>query len=119
MEALARWTCSAIEARAAGVSSAARRIRWVGLMAAGDELEQAGLDFDTAMRRIHVREADGRLVSGVPAFVVIWRRLPAYRLLAGGVERLGLTRPLEWGYARFAERRYRKRCRDGACGIGR
>ncbi|WP_281290987.1 thiol-disulfide oxidoreductase DCC family protein [Thiohalocapsa marina] len=94
-------------------------MRWVGLMAAGDELEQAGLDFDTAMRRIHVREADGRLVSGVPAFVVIWRRLPAYRLLAGGVERLGLTRPLEWGYARFAERRYRKRCRDGACGIGR
>lgn len=95
------------------------RIRWVDLMAAGEELEQVGLDFETAMRRIHVREADGRLVSGVPAFVAMWRRLPGYRMLAGGVQGLRLTRPLEWGYVRFADRRYRRRCRDGASEIER
>ncbi|MGB5735815.1 MAG: DUF393 domain-containing protein [Thiohalocapsa sp.] len=95
-----------------------QRVRWVDLTEAADELAAIGLDTSTAMRRLHVQEADGRLLSGVPAFVAIWRRLPGYRVLARVVEALGLIRPLEWGYARFADWRFRRRCDDGACGVG-
>jgi predicted DCC family thiol-disulfide oxidoreductase YuxK len=92
-----------------------RRVRWVDITDAGDELSAAGLDVETAMRRLHVREADGRMLSGAPAFVAIWRRLPRYRWLARAVEGARLTRPLNRVYARFADWRFERRCRDGVC----
>lgn len=94
-----------------------QRVRWVDLTAAADELAAIGLDQATAMRRLHAREPGGRLLSGVPAFIAIWHRLPGYRFLARAVEALRLTRPLEWGYRRFADWRFRQRCRDGVCDI--
>ncbi len=46
-----------------------------------DALGRWGLDADTAARRLYVRR-DGEIVSGVPAFVVLWSQMPRYRLLA-------------------------------------
>lgn len=74
-----------------------------------------GLDLPSAMRRLHVQEADGRLLSGVDAFIAIWRRLPRWRWLAHLVTGLRLRQPLELGYRHFAERRFRRRCAEGAC----
>lgn len=37
---------------------------------------------DQALRRLHVRAADGTLVSGVDAFLVLWRAMPRMRWLA-------------------------------------
>jgi predicted DCC family thiol-disulfide oxidoreductase YuxK len=90
-------------------------IEWIDITRSDRELAAAGLDLPTAMRRLHAREPDGRLVSGVPAFLAIWRRLPRWRLLAQVVETLRLTGPMEWAYVRFANRRFRQRCADGAC----
>ncbi|MBK1619475.1 thiol-disulfide oxidoreductase [Lamprobacter modestohalophilus] len=91
------------------------RIQSIDITQAADTLATAGLDLPSAMRRLHVQEPDGRLLSGVEAFIAIWQRLPRWHLLAGLVTRLRLTRPLEWGYQRFAERRFRRRCAEGAC----
>lgn len=41
----------------------------------------AGLTPDAAARRLHVMH-QGQILSGIPAFVVLWRVLPRYRLLA-------------------------------------
>lgn len=95
----------------------AERIHWVDITQEPETLAAAGLDLPSAMRRLHVQEPDGRLLSGVEAFVAIWRRLPRWQLLARLVTRLRLTRALEWGYQRFAERRFRQRCAEGACPI--
>jgi predicted DCC family thiol-disulfide oxidoreductase YuxK len=95
----------------------AGRIRWIDITAEPQALAAAGLDQQTAMRRLHVRDADGRLVEGVPAFVEIWQRLPGYKLLARVVGALRLTGPLNWAYARFADWRFKRRCRDGACAL--
>jgi predicted DCC family thiol-disulfide oxidoreductase YuxK len=44
-------------------------------------LARWGLDADQAARRLYVQK-DGVLVSGVPAFLLLWAQLPRYRLLA-------------------------------------
>ena len=40
-----------------------------------------GLSRDAAAARLHVRK-DGEVLSGVPAFVALWREIPRYRWLA-------------------------------------
>ncbi|WP_373507731.1 thiol-disulfide oxidoreductase DCC family protein [Thiocapsa sp.] len=90
-------------------------IRWVDITDDGGVLAEAGIDRTNAMRRIHAKETDGSILTGVPAFVAIWRRLPGYRRLATLVQGLRLVRPLDWGYAHFADWRLRRRCKDGAC----
>ncbi|MCF7985739.1 MAG: DUF393 domain-containing protein [Thiohalocapsa sp.] len=93
----------------------AERIDWVDITAQADADLPPDVDRDLLMRRLHVREADGRLVAGVPAFLAIWRRLRPYRRLGRTVEVLRLGKLLDAGYARFADWRYRRRCRDGVC----
>lgn len=92
-----------------------QRVRWVDISREPEALAPLGVDLTTAMRRLHATDEYGRLVSGVPAFLAIWRALPAYRHLARAVTALGLTPLLDWGYNRFADWRFRRQCGAGAC----
>ena len=46
-----------------------------------DARVQWGLDADMAARRLYVLR-DGKLTSGIPAFLVLWAQMPRYRWLA-------------------------------------
>lgn len=81
-----------------------------------DAVEQLGLDRDIAARRFHVAKG-GRLVTGLPAFILLWRQLPGLGWLAR-LASLPVIRPVAaWGYDRIAapllyalhRRRLRKR----------
>jgi len=48
-----------------------------------------GIDADSAARRLHVRQGD-RILSGVAAFLALWRALPRYRVIARIVALPGL-----------------------------
>jgi len=63
-----------------------------------------GLDREAALRRFHVRAADGRLVSGAAAFARLWLALPGWRWLGRvvGLRVLGVRPVLP-----FAELAYR------------
>lgn len=75
--------------------------------AADHELRDLGLSPDTARRRLHVLDGEGRLLAGVPAFAAIWDRLPRYRWLAT-ICRLPLLRSvLPWIYDGIAFCLYR------------
>ena len=56
---------------------------------------------EAALARMHVREADGRLVAGAAAFAAIWRRLPAFAWAAPVLEHRLVAPLAEAGYRGF------------------
>ena len=59
------------------------------------------LDRDAALKRFHVRKADGTLLSGAAAFIEIWATLPGWRWLARIARLSGVPLLLEGGYRLF------------------
>lgn len=92
-----------------------RRVRWVDISVHPEALRDYGLQPREAMERLHGVRADGDLVVGVAAFVMIWRELPRYRPLAWLASTPGIRGVLDRGYRVFARWRLRRRCRDGLC----
>lgn len=70
----------------------ARRIRWIDVSGLGGNEVAPDLSYDVALARFHVRNIDGRLVSGGAAFVLVWKNLPRFRWLAT----LFAPRPFTW-----------------------
>lgn len=79
-----------------------------------------GLDHETVQRVLHVRRKDGKIATGVNAFIEIWQALdrPFYRLLACSARQSAIRALLELGYRGFIRIRPwlpRKKCEDGQC----
>lgn len=67
------------------------RVGWIDISHEADVLSAYGIDRDAAMIRLHAVDEQGCVVSGVLAFVAVWRQLPVYRYLARFVERIGMV----------------------------
>jgi predicted DCC family thiol-disulfide oxidoreductase YuxK len=72
-----------------------------------EDLNQADLDGwrltpDQAMRRMHAKLPDGRIVSGVEAFALIWERLPRMGWMARLVRLPGIRGLAGFAYNRIA-----------------
>ena len=74
------------------------RLRFVDLN--DTDLAALGLDRDAAARRLHVVE-DGRLLSGVDAFLALWRATPGFGWLARIVGLPGLRHGAGVAYERL------------------
>jgi predicted DCC family thiol-disulfide oxidoreductase YuxK len=100
------------------------RVDWVDISQDAPALAAHGIEAAAAMQRLHALNAEGRLVTGVWAFMAVWQQLPGYRHLARLVGGLHLEPALEWGYRHFARWRWRRRggagegrCGPRACGL--
>jgi predicted DCC family thiol-disulfide oxidoreductase YuxK len=60
---------------------------------------------DEALKRFHVRLADGALVSGAAAFLALWRATPGFRLAGQLLSARPLVAVLDLGYAGFLKLR--------------
>lgn len=58
------------------------QLSWVDASVCPAEDLGQGLSRSDALARLHVRQADGSLVSGASAFMAIWAALPRWRWLA-------------------------------------
>jgi len=74
---------------------------WVDAAQCADEDLGPGLTRPEALARLHVRQADGRLLSGARGFIALWRALPGTAWLARLVDRGPLPALLEIGYRGF------------------
>ena len=63
----------------------------------GPERAGWGIDADRAARRLYVLRG-GKLTSGIPAFLVLWREMPRYRWLARVVGLPGVRQVASWVY---------------------
>ena len=52
-------------------------VRWIDASNAAPAVLGGDLSREAALERLHVRDAQGRLVSGAAAFVTLWQALPA------------------------------------------
>lgn len=76
----------------------AERVAFVDASRAG-AADRLGPDLsrEAALRRFHLRDRDGRLVSGAAAFARLWSFLPGWRWLGRVVElRLSGRQPVLW-----------------------
>jgi len=80
-------------------------VAWVDVSTCHAAELGADLDRAAALARMHVRRADGQLVSGAAAFAEIWRRLPAYAWLARLAAWPRLLAVMEAGYVGFLKLR--------------
>ncbi len=70
----------------------------------GDALAHYGVTQDMAYRRLYALDANGKLVVGVDAFILIWQALPRWRWLAR-VMALPVVHPVAcWMYEHVAAR---------------
>lgn len=79
----------------------AEKIAWVDASRTGHAAIADDLTAADALRRLHVRRADGSLVAGAGAFVAVWSKLQGWRWLAPVASRPLVIRTLDWLYAGF------------------
>ncbi len=69
-------------------------------------LREHNLSQSAALRRLHVRDAKGAWHIGVDAFIIIWRQLRYWNILAVIAALPGVRQMARWGYNRFADYRF-------------
>jgi uncharacterized protein len=67
------------------------KFRFIDSMQRPNEFAECGLRREHLERRVYLRDADGRILSGMPALVHLWSKIPRYRWLSRA-----LTVPVLW-----------------------
>ena len=79
-------------------------------------VDSIGVNYEEAMARLHVRNGDGNVRTGIWGFAAVWDELPYYRWLARSLRALRLLRALDLVYTHFARWRFKRRaCASGSC----
>lgn len=80
------------------------RLAFVDVSGEGPAQVAPDLDRHAAMKRFHVRRADGRLVSGTAAFGTVWQQIPGWQVAGRLAQMPGIRHVgdlVYWQYLRF------------------
>lgn len=98
----------------------ARAFEWIDISRQPQALDSTGIDLASAMRSLHVRDAQGHWHIGVSAFIILWKNLPGWRWAGHLASLPGINRCLRWAYARFAAWRIRRsKRRNLSCALNK
>lgn len=79
---------------------------WQDITESADELTAQGVTLSEGLRLLHVKDNDQCMHVGVDAFILIWRQLKIWRLLAWFVSLPGIRQISNFGYRIFANKRF-------------
>lgn len=79
----------------------AEAVGWVDVSRCDTEALGPGLTREAALARLHLRQPDGRLVSGAAAFTGLWQQLPRWQRWGRWLGRGPALWLLEAGYRTF------------------
>ena len=81
---------------------------WVDITECSDILKDEGLDFNATLKLLHAKDNHGNLHIGVDAFILIWKQLKYWKILAT-LASLPIIRPLaNISYKIFANWRFKR-----------
>lgn len=80
-------------------------VEWLDITGRDEELLQAGINPDKALRELHVKDAQGKVHQEMAAYILLMSRVPSLKPLAWLIS-LPVIRPsLAWLYHRWVTRR--------------
>ena len=81
---------------------------WMDIASDPTPLQEHGIKQADALRHLHVRDTDGQWHKGAAAFIIIWRQLNYWRLLAAFVGLPIIRHIASAFYNKFADYRFAK-----------
>ncbi|MFV8259539.1 thiol-disulfide oxidoreductase DCC family protein [Bdellovibrio bacteriovorus] len=93
----------------------ADRIAFIDITSSDFDAISEGLDPHKIHKSLHVRDSEGKIVTGVEAFIVIWSQLESLKQIVPLASFAPVKKTLEAGYLLFAKVRPllpRKKCSD-------
>ena len=73
-------------------------------------LDKSGINLEDALKRLHVRDENGKWHVGVAAFILIWQQLPSlkWQIYAYFLELPVMFQIATYGYSKLADYRFSK-----------
>ena len=73
-----------------------------------DKLNEQGISLAEALKLLHARDSNGKMHVGVDAFILIWRQLKRWNLLAALVSLPLIKQTAKFFYTVFAHWRFKR-----------
>jgi predicted DCC family thiol-disulfide oxidoreductase YuxK len=81
---------------------------WVDITVDASAIQKLGISYADGLKLLHAQDAQGKLHVGVDAFILIWRQIPRWQVLAIIVG-AGFIRPIaNFAYQAFAAWRFNR-----------
>lgn len=81
---------------------------WVDITVDASSLEKLGIAYADGLKLLNAQDAQGKLHVGVDAFILIWRQIPRWRVLASIVGAGFIRRVANIAYRAFAAWRFNR-----------
>lgn len=81
---------------------------WQDITVSADSLKEEGISLSQGLKLLHAKDADGTLCIGVDAFILIWKQLKRWRLLAAVMALPVIRQTANFLYQAFANWRFNR-----------
>ncbi|UJF20301.1 DUF393 domain-containing protein (plasmid) [Vibrio sp. SS-MA-C1-2] len=82
--------------------------KWQDVTVSNRELEKEGITLSEGLKIIHAKDAKGRLYRGVDAFILIWKQLNRWSILANIISLPVIRQCVDIAYIYFANWRFNR-----------